>query len=86
MTDNNKKQSYYQKNRDALLQRAKDYYENNKEKRKEYQRNKFHNMNIEQINYLNEYRKATYSKLDIEKKNKIREDARDKYHLVKAYY
>ena len=43
-------------------------------------------MNIEQINYLNEYRKATYSKLDIEKKNKIRKDARDKYHLVKAYY
>ena len=31
---NNKKQSYYQKNRDALLQRAKDCYENNKQKRK----------------------------------------------------
>ena len=43
-------------------------------------------MNIEQINYLNEYRKARYSKLDIEKKNKIRKDARDKCHLVKAYY
>ena len=85
MTDNNKKQSYYQKNRDALLQRAKDYYENNKQKRKEYQRNRFHNMNIEQRNYLNEYRKAWDSKLDIEKKNKIRKDARDKYHLVKAY-
>ena len=82
---NNKKQSYYQKNRDALLQRAKDYYENNKQKRKEYQRNRFHNMNIEQRNYLNEYRKAWDSKLDIEKKNKIRKDARDKYHLVKAY-
>ena len=82
---NNKKQSYYQKNRDALLQRAKDYYKNNKQKRKEYQRNRFHNMNIEQINYLNEYRKAWDSKLDIEKKNKIRKDARDKYHLVKAY-
>ena len=85
MTDNNKKQSYYQKNRDALLQRAKDYYKNNKQKRKEYQRNRFHNMNIEQRNYLNEYRKAWDSKLDIEKKNKIRKDARDKYHLVKAY-
>ena len=85
MTDNNKKQSHYQKNRDALLQRAKDYYENNKQKRKEYQRNRFHNMNIEQRNYLNEYRKAWDSKLDIEKKNKIRKDARDKYHLVKAY-
>ena len=85
MTDNNKKQSYYQKNRDALLQRAKDYYENNKQKRKEYQKNRFHNMNIEQRNYLNEYRKAWDSKLDIEKKNKIRKDARDKYHLVKAY-
>ena len=34
MTDNNKKQSYYQKNRDALLQRAKDYYKNDQQKRK----------------------------------------------------
>ena len=39
------KQSYYQKNRDAILQRAREYYENNKEKR---QRNRFHNMNNEQ--------------------------------------
>ena len=34
MTDNDKKQSYYQKNRDALLQRAKDYYKNDQQKRK----------------------------------------------------
>ena len=85
MTDNNKKQSYYQKNRDALLKELKIIMKIINKKRKEYQRNRFHNMNIEQINYLNEYRKATYSKLDIEKKNKIRKDARDKYHLVKAY-
>lgn len=34
MTNNNMKQSYYQKNRDALLQRAKDYYKNDQQKRK----------------------------------------------------
>ena len=30
----------YQKNRDKLLQKSKNYYEDNKEQRKEYRRNK----------------------------------------------
>ena len=53
------------------------YYENNKEKRKDYQRDRFHNMTNEKRDKLNEYRRAWYYKLDEEKKNKIRKDARD---------
>ena len=42
MSENSQKLTYYQKNRDTILQRSKVYYENNKEKRKAYQRDRFH--------------------------------------------
>ena len=48
MVTNIQKLSYYQKNRDTILQRSKDYYENNKEKRKEDRRNKYNNMSNEE--------------------------------------
>ena len=35
--------TYYQKNRDAILNRAKDYYENDKERLREQARNKYKN-------------------------------------------
>ena len=60
------------------------YYENNKEKRKAYQRVRFHNMTNEKRDRLNEYRRAWYSKLDEEKKNKIRKNARDRYYAIKV--
>ena len=44
MTGNGQKLTYYQRNRDVMLQRSRDYYENNKDKRKEYKRIRFHNM------------------------------------------
>ena len=77
MIENSQRLTYYQKNRDAILQRSKEYYKNNKEKRKDYQRDRFHNMTNEKRDKLNEYRRAWYYKLDEEKKNKIRKDARD---------
>ena len=78
MIENNQRLTCYQKNRDAILQRSKEYYENNKEKRKEYQRDRFHNMTNEKRYKLNECRRAWYSKLDEEKKNKIRKNVRDR--------
>ena len=60
------------------------YYENNKEKRKAYQRVRFHNMTNEKRDRLNEYRRAWYPKLDEEKKNKIRKNARDRYYAIKV--
>ena len=59
-------------------------YENNKEKIKEYHRNRFHNMNNEQREKLNEYHRAWYSKLDEEKKNMMRKDALDRFYLIKT--
>ena len=84
MASNSQKLTYYQRNRDAMLQRSKEYYENNKDKRKEYQRIRFHNMSIEERDKLNEYHRTWYSKLDDDRKNKMRKNALDRYYLIKA--
>ena len=55
MTSNSPKLTYYQRNRDNMLQRSKEYYENNKDRRKEYQRNRFHDNSVEERDKLNEY-------------------------------
>ena len=41
-------------------------------------------MSNKQRDELNEYRRAWYCKLDEEKKNKIRKDARDRYYTIKV--
>ena len=40
----------YQRNRDVILNRAKDYYENNKERLREQARNKYRNLSEEERN------------------------------------
>ena len=84
MTANSQKLTYYQRNRDVMLQRSKEYYENIKCKRKEYQGIRFHNMSIEERDKLNEYHRTLYSKLDDDKKNKMRRDALDRYYSLKV--
>ena len=42
-------------------------------------------MTNEKRNMLNKYQRAWYSKLDEEKKNKIRKNARDRYYAIKVY-
>ena len=39
--------TYYQKNREIILNRAKDYYENDKERLKEQAKNKYRNLSEE---------------------------------------
>ena len=41
---------YYQKNRDVILNRAKDYYENNKKRLREQARDKYRNLSEEEKN------------------------------------
>ena len=40
--------TYYQKNRDVILNRAKDYYENDKERLREQARDKYRNLSKEE--------------------------------------
>ena len=49
--------TYYQKNRDVILNRAKDQYENDKERLREQARNRYHDMSKEKKQKLKEYQK-----------------------------
>ena len=50
----------YQKNREVILNRAKDYYENDKERLREQARNKYRDLSEEEEN-----KKREYGKIDI---------------------
>ena len=52
--------TYYQRNRDVILNRAKDYYENDKERLREQARDKYRNLSEEEKN-----KKENIEKLDI---------------------
>ena len=54
--------TYYQKNRDVILNRAKDYYENDKERLREQARDKYRNLSEEEKNKKREYGKNRYLK------------------------
>ena len=41
--------AYYQKNRDVILNRAKDYYKNNRERLREQARDKYRNLSEEEL-------------------------------------
>ena len=47
--------TYYQRNRDVILNRAKDYYENDKERLREQARVKYRNISEEEKNKKREY-------------------------------
>ena len=53
--------TYYQRNRDVILNRAKDYYENNKERLREQARDKYPNLFEEEKNKKGEYGKKQIS-------------------------
>ena len=60
MSENNNL-TYYQRNREKILNKAKDYYKNlseeDKIKRREYGKNRYHNMSEEKKQKLKEYQK-----------------------------
>ena len=62
--------TYYQRNRAIMLNRAKDYYENNKERLTEQARNKYKNLSEEDKEKKTEYGKNRYQNMS-EKKAKI---------------
>ena len=65
--------TYYQKNKDVILNRAKDYYENDKERLKEQARYKCRNLSEEEKNKRREYVKNRYHNMSEEKKQKLKE-------------
>ena len=59
---------FYQRNRETLLKKQRDFYENNKELIKEQARIKYHSLSIEEKNKRNEYAKSWYNNLPDDKK------------------
>ena len=53
--------TYYQRNREIMLHRAKDYYEHNKQRLREQARNKYRNLSEE-----DEEKRENVEKIDIE--------------------
>ena len=47
--------TYYQKNREKMLNKAKDYYKNNNERLREHARNKYRNLSEEDKMKKREY-------------------------------
>ena len=54
--------TYYKKNRDMILNRAKDYYENDKERLRKQARDKYRNLSVEK-----KTKKENMEKIDISK-------------------
>ena len=52
--------TFYQKNKDVLLSKAKDYYKNNKDRLREQARDKYRNLSEEEKN-----KKENMEKIDI---------------------
>ena len=64
---------YYQENRAVILNRAKDYYENDKDRLREQARNKYRNLSEEEKNKKRQYGKNRYRNISEEKKQKLKD-------------
>ena len=66
--------TYYQKNRDVILNRAKDYYENDKKRLREQARGKYRNLSEDEKNKKRrEYRKSRCGIVSDENKKRLKE-------------
>ena len=63
--------TYYQRNRDVILNRAKDYYENDKERLREQAKDKYRNLSEEGKNKRREYGKTDIA-ICLKKKTKTK--------------
>ena len=61
------------KNRDVILNRAKDYYKNDKERLREQARDKYRNLSEEEKNKKREYGRNRYHNMSEEKKQRLKE-------------
>ena len=58
--------TYYQRNWDVIVNRAKDYYENDKERLREQARNKYRKLSEEEKHKKREYTKNRYHNMSEE--------------------
>ena len=78
--------TYYQKNRDTILNRAKDYYENHEERLREQAGDKYRNLPEEEKNKKSEYGKNKYLNMSEEKKKRLKEYQKNYREAKKSKY
>ena len=66
--------THYQRNKDMILNRAKDFYKNDKGTLRGQVRDKYRNLSEEEKNENSEYGKNRYHNISEEKKQKLKED------------
>ena len=69
--------SYYKRNRDVILNRAKDYYEDDKELLRERRKNKYRELSDEEKNIKREYGRNRYHNMSEEKKQRLKKYQRN---------
>ena len=77
--------THYQRTRDVILNRAKDYYENDKERLREQTRDKYRNLSEEEKN-KREYGKNRYLNMSEEKKKRLKEHQKNYCEAKKSQY
>ena len=65
--------TYYERNRDVILNTAKDYYKNNKELLREREKNKHRELSEEEKNIKREDGRNRYDNISEEKKKRLKE-------------
>ena len=75
--------TYYQINREKNINKAKDYYENDKERLRQQARDKYRNLCEEDKKKKTEYGKNRYHNMSEEKKQKLKEYQKRKYQEAK---
>ena len=78
--------TYCQKNREVILNWAKDYYENDKERLKRQARDKYRNLSEEEKNKKRGYGKNRYRNMPEEKKQRLKEYQKNYRETKKSQY
>ena len=78
--------TYYQRNRDGVLSKAKEYYKNDNERLREQARNKYRNLSEEEKNKKREYGKNRYHNMPEEKKQRLKEYQMNYRETKKSQY
>ena len=78
--------TFYQRKRDVILNRAKDYCENDKERLRREARDKYRNLSEEEKNKKREYGKNRYRNMPEEKKQRLKEYQKNYRETKKFQY
>ena len=65
--------TYYQRNKDVIINRAQNYYENDKKRLREQGRDKYRKLSKEDKNKKREYGRNRYHNMSEEKKQRLKE-------------